>query len=115
MTTPPGLSCSYHRGRVEPLAPLRCTQAGSPIGAGARYRSEEHTSELQSPGDLLDLHSFPTRRSSDLLLACLARTIAAESNRWHRFAAPKQVPRLVQVRDTDRKSTRLNSSHQATS
>src|ERR1035437_875855 len=28
-----------------------------------RYRSEEHTSELQSPPDP---HSFPTRRSSDL-------------------------------------------------
>src|SRR5215211_5903904 len=30
---------------------------------GARRRSEEHTSELQSHSDL---HSFPTRRSSDL-------------------------------------------------
>src|SRR5476649_691590 len=30
----------------------------------ARIRSEEHTSELQSHRDL---HSFPTRRSSDLL------------------------------------------------
>src|SRR5882672_3462673 len=29
----------------------------------APYRSEEHTSELQSHSDL---HSFPTRRSSDL-------------------------------------------------
>src|SRR5437867_629010 len=29
-------------------------------------RSEEHTSELQSPYDLVVLHSFPTRRSSDL-------------------------------------------------
>src|SRR4030095_15949945 len=32
--------------------------------AGADLRSEEHTSELQSHRDL---HSFPTRRSSDLL------------------------------------------------
>src|SRR5476649_1182864 len=32
-------------------------------------RSEEHTSELQSHRDL---HSFPTRRSSDLLLRHLA-------------------------------------------
>src|SRR5476649_1449951 len=42
-------------------------------------RSEEHTSELQSHRDL---HSFPTRRSSDLLLACdskLGRTL-----RWVR-------------------------------
>src|SRR5574343_667546 len=30
-------------------------------------RSEEHTSELQSHHDLVDLHSFPTRRSSDLI------------------------------------------------
>src|SRR5882672_4899880 len=29
------------------------------------FRSEEHTSELQSHSDL---HSFPTRRSSDLML-----------------------------------------------
>src|SRR5476649_1142831 len=33
------------------------------IGSGRRRRSEEHTSELQSHSDL---HSFPTRRSSDL-------------------------------------------------
>src|SRR5476649_266871 len=32
-------------------------------GAGRQRRSEEHTSELQSHRDL---HSFPTRRSSDL-------------------------------------------------
>src|SRR5207249_3660364 len=31
------------------------------------FRSEEHTSELQSRFDLVYLHSFPTRRSSDLL------------------------------------------------
>src|SRR5476649_1897039 len=35
-----------------------------PLGyAAAHPRSEEHTSELQSHSDL---HSFPTRRSSDL-------------------------------------------------
>src|SRR5476649_184983 len=33
-------------------------------------RSEEHTSELQSHSDL---HSFPTRRSSDLLRSSAAR------------------------------------------
>src|SRR5699024_3851650 len=32
-----------------------------------RFRSEEHTSELQSRFDLVFLLSFPTRRSSDLL------------------------------------------------
>src|SRR6266478_5641694 len=47
------------------------------LNDGARLRSEEHTSELQSQsnlvcrlllekyGDIRDLHSFPTRRSSD--------------------------------------------------
>src|SRR5476649_1052293 len=33
---------------------------------GRKTRSEEHTSELQSHRDL---HSFPTRRSSDLLVS----------------------------------------------
>src|SRR5690625_4668835 len=37
----------------------------------AGTRSEEHTSELQSRGHLVDLHSFPTRRSSDLDLPYL--------------------------------------------
>src|SRR5476649_231308 len=37
--------------------------AGQIDAALAAYRSEEHTSELQSHRDL---HSFPTRRSSDL-------------------------------------------------
>src|ERR671927_89485 len=36
-----------------------------------RRRSEEHTSELQSHRDL---HSFPTRRSSDLILICAANS-----------------------------------------
>src|SRR5947207_1514305 len=35
------------------------------VAAARQPRSEEHTSELQSHSDL---HSFPTRRSSDLLL-----------------------------------------------
>src|SRR5947208_2734998 len=35
------------------------------VQRNAKVRSEEHTSELQSP----DHHSFPTRRSSDLLIA----------------------------------------------
>src|SRR5438093_557701 len=52
-----------------------------------RWRSEEHTSELQSLTNLVcrlllegyreprDLHSFATRRSSDLLRAQLARKL----------------------------------------
>src|SRR5476649_1510492 len=57
---------------------------------GATYgwhgRSEEHTSELQSHSDL---HSFPTRRSSDLWYSRIAGEIAASprdgsypSKRW---------------------------------
>src|SRR5438034_1190677 len=58
--------------RTRSAAVLRAPRAG-------RGRSEEHTSELQSHSDLVcrlllecspdhrDLHSFPTRRSSDLL------------------------------------------------
>src|SRR5476649_1509676 len=45
------------------------------IAADAKRRSEEHTSELQSHRDL---HSFPTRRSSDL------RKAGPERYQWAR-------------------------------
>src|SRR5215204_1333027 len=45
-------------------------------------RSEEHTSELQSHRDL---HSFPTRRSSDL--AAAARSSGEGSSHEHRWHA----------------------------
>src|SRR5215218_4714611 len=66
--------------------PRRCRTSGS--------RSEEHTSELQSHSDL---HSFPTRRSSDLalLVAALwtAPTPAAEPPRFEVDASwPKTLP-----------------------
>src|SRR5476649_2548893 len=52
----------------------RKVEEGAAIGAelhgGRQARSEEHTSELQSHRDL---HSFPTRRSSDLAPAGGAR------------------------------------------
>src|SRR5690349_5295429 len=60
----------------------RLALTSPPTGLGVR--SEEHTSELQSRRDLVcrlllessadtrDLHSFPTRRSSDLSLTCWA-------------------------------------------
>src|SRR5205814_9926968 len=69
----------------------------------------------------LDLHSFPTRRSSDLFIspgagahwrirgpsdmACTSRRLAG--------AGPVDVPqsRILHGIDQDRKSTRLNSSH----
>src|SRR5215211_7417498 len=40
-----------------------CAMTGPPNSITPSARSEEHTSELQSHRDL---HSFPTRRSSDL-------------------------------------------------
>src|SRR5882724_9176780 len=82
-----------------------------------RARSEEHTSELQSLrhlvcrlllercGDPRDLHSFPTRRSSDLLCAqILPPTCARRAS-----IALARVRRSKSA--LDRKSTRLNSSH----
>src|SRR5215211_1240635 len=48
------------KGPVTFTSKTRCHPAGSMAATG---RSEEHTSELQSHRDL---HSFPTRRSSDL-------------------------------------------------
>src|SRR5437773_9773219 len=53
--------------------------------------------------DHLDLHSFPTRRSSDLYVAA-ARQVA-------RLAVGSPNPRVSSVKYSDRKSTRLNSSH----
>src|ERR1044072_3621079 len=47
--------------------------AASPIRTSSR--SEEHTPELQSHRDL---HSFPTRRSSDLPSACASSGCGAE-------------------------------------
>src|SRR5215204_1753064 len=48
------------------------------VGDGADDRSEEHTSELQSHRDL---HSFPTRRSSDLSSAPCPPTAGATARR----------------------------------
>src|SRR5579875_2775635 len=74
---------------------------------GARSRSEEHTSELQSHRDL---HSFPTRRSSDLVRAPLTASGVAATRgvieselgwatwsnavRWRTFSMPS-VPSPV--------------------
>src|SRR5579875_2292091 len=48
-------------------------------------RSEEHTSELQSHSDL---HSFPTRRSSDLCRESCAPFVEAPSRSPSRRAVP---------------------------
>src|ERR1035441_9158715 len=78
------------------------------------WRSEEHTSELQSLRHLvcrlhhLRPHSFPTRRSSDLL--CRKATRAARDRRQSGPWVP--TPAGARIRACgDRKSTRLNSSH----
>src|SRR5688572_30950287 len=55
------------------------------------------------------LHSFPTRRSSDLLAFDLSlRTTAAERRQRQRVSVPLGGQLLD---EGDRKSTRLNSSH----
>src|SRR5437870_13290604 len=72
-------------------------------------------------GDHQDLHSFPTRRSSDLIVPRaallgwhgLGSALVHESGR--RFRRSDQVGRQDAARDLDRKSTRLNSSHVANS
>src|SRR5206468_7625047 len=54
----------------------------------------------------LDLHSFPTRRSSDLLVGCRQR-LATEAQ----ISLVAALHTLSDVFSLDRKSTRLNSSH----
>src|ERR1039458_8113151 len=80
-------------------------------------RSEEHTSELQSlrhlvcrlfhvrSGESRDLHSFPTRRSSDLAKQ------AADQKAGEKRAEDEQKQKKAPTLYRDRKSTRLNSSH----
>src|SRR5207248_5628058 len=63
---------------------------------------------------LLDLHSFPTRRSSDLGRGVIASGTGA-SGRARRAAAGAVAPWEAQRRREDRKSTRLNSSHRTIS
>src|SRR5882672_9941038 len=63
----------------------------------AMRRSEEHTSELQSHSDL---HSFPTRRSSDLALGSTRLVSERTSFPLHRLAAQRYVaPRVALVGD----------------
>src|ERR1035441_4085128 len=94
-------------------------------------RSEEHTSELQSLrhlvcplvvlgcGDRRHLHSFPTRRSSDLLGWDPAsgyleknKSLSIPGQVRVLFFLTRNARQLPQpMRPRDRKSTRLNSSH----
>src|SRR5882672_9771603 len=76
---------------VELAFPPRYHQGGHAVADhvdhGAEHRSEEHTSELQSHSDL---HSFPTRRSSDLNRDCAA---AARGRARLPTALPPRWPR----------------------
>src|SRR5437660_7173255 len=59
-----------------------------------------------------DLHSFPTRRSSDLKAAMAQRR---RRGRVRSSAVIHASPEVGRSMDKDRKSTRLNSSHVAIS
>src|SRR5215204_201315 len=58
----------------------------------ANARSEEHTSELQSHSDL---HSFPTRRSSDLAFPVQRRVAAVIRMKAHAPATPEDAVILL--------------------
>src|SRR5207244_11752893 len=69
------------------------------------------TSFLQTPCTPRHLHSFPTRRSSDL--APDGVTSISCSQTWYPVRSSLTV--CLRLVSRDRKSTRLNSSHQITS
>src|SRR5437870_10788004 len=81
---------------------------------------------LSSSADHRDLHSFPTRRSSDLRLRLQNDRIDARLQKLRTFRCKRFLDRLVanarriefgdiKMVAKDRKSTRLNSSHVAIS
>src|SRR5947209_10505455 len=65
----------------------------------------------QCYGDHRDLHSFPTRRSSDLLLAAPRGSRSGDGVALVRLRAVRRGAPPDERRAADRKSTRLNSSH----
>src|SRR5690625_6800695 len=74
---------------------------------------------LRCCGARCHLHSFPTRRSSDLVATCLLLAFGAGGASgsgglliWPLFGTTNQGPNQ---QTADRKSTRLNSSHVAIS
>src|SRR5690606_41448851 len=70
-----------------------------------------------SDGDHRALHSFPTRRSSDLAASFSPLAMSARMSRRRvcsvnsGLAANSSMSRFSSSRNRDRKSTRLNSSH----
>src|SRR4030095_10990635 len=59
----------FHVAISQPLGKIKKCLVTGKFANIITKRSEEHTSALQSHRDL---HSFPTRRSSDLVLQCSA-------------------------------------------
>src|SRR5207245_10945393 len=69
---------------------------------------------FQSYAHLRDLHSFPTRRSSDLMKRILYQRFRGDKLCTSRFSGGlllKAARYRACASRTDRKSTRLNSSH----
>src|SRR6202040_586874 len=77
-------------------------------------RSEEHPSELPSLVDHRDLHSFPTRRSSDLDDDRAAHGGGGGPRADDGIRPRAQCARRHRRPLGDRKSTRLNSRHSST-
>src|SRR5437870_11415652 len=73
--------------------------------------------------DHRDLHSFPTRRSSDLITTSYAATAKKRGAQQRKSSGDSGISHLLTLAPalgagllmTDRKSTRLNSSHVAIS
>src|SRR5438477_3231682 len=71
---------------------------------------------FQCHGDHRDLHSFPTRRSSDLVASASVWATSASASASKLERAPAQEwASASEPKPTDRKSTRLNSSHMSIS
>src|SRR5690242_21535273 len=71
-------------------------------------------------GDHQDLHSFPTRRSSDLHGADARKGIHPHRDATSAFTLARErgydeIAAIIDEEEQDRKSTRLNSSHMSIS
>src|SRR5437870_13448170 len=91
-----------------------CTRLSLPHAiAASNSTASERTGYIalffSSPRDRRDLHSFPTRRSSDLGALCRGTSLFPSR------ARRADLPGLGLKKARDRKSTRLNSSHVAIS
>src|SRR5690606_41900172 len=82
--------------------------------ASSAWHHGSHTDFHKCPGHHRYLHSFPTRRSSDLFLAAAfaVEVVPGEgAGRAHELVRHGGERQRVARADIDRKSTRLNSSH----